>query len=99
MTEFNLNDRVYTAVSTKTGTYARYVVASAVNGTVHHLPFKISFVEGNFLNSHKTYLIYIKGACYGIPYFLAYRILTRIGRVSQGSTVLVKALVGLIFIK
>ena len=35
-----------------------------------------------------------QGACYGIPYFLAYRILTRIGRVSQGSTVFVKGASG-----
>ena len=28
VTEFQLNDRVYTTISTKTGTYARYVVAS-----------------------------------------------------------------------
>ena len=79
VTEFDLNDRVYTVISTKTGTYARYVVASAINGTVHKLPIRISFVQG---------------ACYGIPYFLAYRILTRIGRVSQGSTVFVKGASG-----
>ena len=70
VTEFQLNDRVYTTISTKTGTYARYVVASggfsarvlfvdnchqhqyswkpktATNGTVHHLPYNVSFVEG-----------------------------------------------------
>ena len=79
VTEFNLNDRVYTCISTKTGTYARYVVASATNGTVHKLPFKVSFVQG---------------ACYGIPYYLAYRILTRVARVSPGSSVLVKGASG-----
>ena len=79
MTEFALNDRVYTAISTKTGTYARYVVASATNGTVHHLPFDISFVEG---------------ACYGIPYFISYRILSRIGRLPNGGNVLVKGASG-----
>lgn len=79
VTEFNLNDRVYTVISTKTGTYARYVVASATNGTVHKLPFRVSFVQG---------------ACYGIPYYLAYRILTRVARVPSGSSVLVKGASG-----
>ena len=40
VTEFDLGDRVYTAISTKTGTYAKYCVASVLNGTVHALPGK-----------------------------------------------------------
>ena len=73
--EFKLGDRVYTTISTKTGTYANFAVCSVLNGTVHHLSDNISFAAG---------------ACYGLPYFLGYRILARIARLPSGGNLLVK---------
>ena len=75
VTEFKLGDRVYTTISTKTGTYAKFAVCSVLNGTVHHLPDDVSFAVG---------------ACYGLPYFLAYRILARIARLPSGGNLLIK---------
>jgi len=77
VTEFKLGDRVYTTISTKTGTYANFAVCSVLNGTVHRLPEDVSFAAG---------------ACYGLPYFLGYRILARIARLPSGGNLLVKGI-------
>jgi NADPH2:quinone reductase len=79
VTEFELGDRVYTAISTKTGTYAKYCVASVLDGTVHALPDTVSFAEG---------------ACYGLPYFVAHRILAKLSRLPPRATLLVKGASG-----
>ena len=70
VTQFKAGDRVFTSNSTS-GVYAEYTVSSA--SSVHHLPSKLSFIDGAALPSYRS----------------AYHALFQLGSGKPGETVLI----------